>query len=537
MQLVVDFGTELEGALELAVTARESATVIVAFGESVPEAESWGLETRCREQLPPKEMWQIDGKGAHRVAYSSRGLRFVRLHFFDLTGPLTLTFMRVRARFTFDKRRGDFACSDRLLQRVWQSSVYTARLCTMPDTIWDGIKRDRVGWYGDARITKETIDTVYFDPRPSVPMMTRLPTDAWANEIPVYSFDCIAMLRQHLAMFGTDDARAVDVFEHIEAMLAWAERTQVNRRGFLVRNDNVKYQFGIGFIDWSPQPRGGRFEELSWLQCSYVEALRNAAVVAQWLGHAQAARRYDAQARRLAAKVRSRFWRKGAGFDHTLNKTHRGPWRMPLQEGEHYRETYLDRIRLGPSGPSRQSTARAVWAGILDDSQMRFSLAKVFRNPRIPAIITPYYRYYENMARAACGDVDGALLDMRDYVGQMLQTYDSATVWESFEPEVQGIRAYSLGTWPKSMCHGWSSGMVGLVYRHVLGIDIAAPGYARVTLNPRSDLNMTFEATVPTPHGPLRCVKPQRNGPVEYTVPQGIECSVADTDRAHVSGH
>jgi hypothetical protein len=47
------------------------------------------------------------------------------------------------------------------------------------------------------------------------------------------------------------------------------------RDGFLIRTDR-QYFFGIGFVDWSLMPVGGRFEELCWLQCRYVEGLRTA---------------------------------------------------------------------------------------------------------------------------------------------------------------------------------------------------------------------------------------------------------------------
>ena len=75
-----------------------------------------------------------------------------------MRGTLTLTKIVAHAWFAYRGQGGDFQCSDRLLDGIWQASAYTARLCSRPDAYWDGINRDRLGWFGDARITQDTCD-------------------------------------------------------------------------------------------------------------------------------------------------------------------------------------------------------------------------------------------------------------------------------------------------------------------------------------------------------------------------------------------
>ncbi len=529
--LVLDFGTELEGELELVVETPGPVTLFLGFGESVPEAEGVGLPSICHAQLPAKELWKV-ASGRQRMRYASRGFRFVRLNCFDLERNLLLKRAVVHCRFTFRGRPGDFWCSDARFQRVWQSSVYTARLCARPDTIWDGIKRDRHGWYGDARIAKATLDSVFLDPGPTEAMMLKLPVDSWANAIPNFSFDCVAMLKAHILTFGRARPCIQPVYDRIRRMLSWAGRTQTDPQGRLVRGEGVEYQFGIGFVDWSPLPRGGRFEELCWLQCAYAEALSNAAWIAGWLGRGREQQVYSAHARQLVQLVRRRFFDPQRGFHHTLNQSERGPWRMQLEPDVHYQQSYGRKIRLGPSGPSRQANARAVFAGACAEAIKPVLLARVFNNDRIARIVTPYYAYYEQAARAACGDPAGAILNMRQYIGDMLERHDAATVWESYEPMVRGIGAYGLHTWPKSLCHGWSSGAVPLAGQYLLGLLPTAPGFGRITLQAAAPLPWTFRATLPTPHGPIEVEKPTRHGPIRYRIPRPIEVSGAETVRA-----
>lgn len=197
--LTVDFGAEVDAFLELEVTTPGPSALLVWFGESLPEAEGF-----IASQHPdPRSDRYLAKAGRHRLRFDQRGFRFVRLIFNDVRQAVVIHRLAADARFTFQRRDGDFQCSDRRFQRVWQTSTYTARVCTQSDTIWDGIKRDRGGWFGDARVIKLAVDHVFFDPRPAEAMMATLPSDTWGNRIPNYSFDAAAMLKQHILFYGS----------------------------------------------------------------------------------------------------------------------------------------------------------------------------------------------------------------------------------------------------------------------------------------------------------------------------------------------
>jgi len=538
VELLLDFGTELDAVLELVITTTSLCNVIAFFGESEVEAENLILAFAPH----PIITWHVPGAGTHTKHFDStrwlnnpiaektaRGFRFVRLVFHDVHGELRIDRLVAHAKFTFTERRGDFRCDDKRFQRAWQASVYTARLCTQPDSLWDGIKRDRHGWYGDARITAETNDAVWHEPMPVAKMLALLPTDNWCNGIPGFSFDAIAMLHQQVLAFGTEAPGVRDTFAKVGQFLDWVAANQTNADGFIIRDGTKKiwtYFEEIGFLDWSPVPLGGRFEELSWLQAKYVGGLRHAARLARWLDDSSSATRWQQQAERLEKLIGERFWSAAAGFIHTLN--HVGPCHALK---DHYQKTYVEKIALGPSGASRQCNAVAVLAGIGTDAQRQIILDRVFRNPAIAPIITPYFRYYEDCARALCGDPGGALEDMVGYIGDMVEREDAASIWEAYDPSVRDLRRYSNGRdvtwhWPTSLCHGWSSGLVPLTQRYLLGIEPVQPGFTEVRLQPATTARWSFEATVPTPHGGIRVWRDAATAPVHYKLPAGIKAQL-----------
>ena len=534
VDVMLDFGTELDGRLSLRLNAPSPVNLMACFGESEPEAA--GLVPGHNPN--PTYYWHI-AKGNRRILSETRGFRFVRLVFSGVEKPLRLREAAMVGALTFVERRGDFHCSDKRFQRVWQSSVYTARVCTQENTIWDGPKRDRVGWYGDARISKLAVDNVFFDPRPAEAMLAAMPTDQWANEIPNYSFDGIAMLKQHILYYGRNRPCVRPCYQNFLKLLKWAWRTQVDREGLIIRTDHP-YFGDMGFVDWSDYPAGGRFEELCWLQCKYLAALHNTRQIAVILGDEKTVRKLAPRIASLERLLVERFWNSRKGFIHTLNHIGRPKsdrqktgWDYDpfenLQAGIHYRKTYEENVRLGPSGASRQSNALAVLAGLPTPKMAETILKRVFDNPGISPVITAYFSYYEQLARGLCGDPAGAVLHMRDFVGKMLEANDSATLWETcYDLPPSDLRRYfgcvgDLWTWPVSLCHGWGAGAVPLATQFLLGIVPAAPAFARIALAPCGNIPWRFTADVPTPRGIIHVVKEKKTGDIRYTIPKSIK--------------
>jgi hypothetical protein len=73
--------------------------------------------------------------------------------------------------------------------------------------------------------------------------------------------------------------------------------------------------------------------------------------------------------------------------------------------------------------------------------------------------------------------------------------------------------------------------------RYLLGVRPTAPGFSAVELCPSPDLPWRFDATLPTPRGPIRAWRDRRGGVVRYRLPRGIGMAAAGPGvQAFVSG-
>ena len=521
---VIDFGTILEGALEIELETTDTGHLSISFGESLWEAREWGPASACVDQRPTKQYWKIDRRGKQRRRFEEGGFRFVRLRWLEFVQPLQLHALQVHARFRGELHRGTFRCGDAPFQRIWHSAAYTARLCTRADGFWDGIKRDRLGWFGDARITQQAWNRVFAEPEPALSMLAHLPVDRWANGIPNYSFDALTMLREHLLIFGASAPQLGDIVLRIRQFLDWVVSSQLDADGLITRTPATAYFFDIGFCDWSPQPLGGKLEALGWLQCAWLEAVQTAVACFDLLGASAEAARWRERAATLAATLHPRFRCPGYGFHHTLAQglPPGSPWTQPTEPGLHYRCSYVEGKNYGPSGPSLHSAARAVWAGLCGPVEAAELKTQVWTHPRLPAPITGYYQYYVQHARAALGERVEALHALRGYYMCMLEPNDAPCVWESFEPEARGIEKWGLGPWPKSLCHGWSTGPVPLTERFLFGLEPTGLAWSQVRLLPAIQLPWSFQASIPTPQGIIQLDRATGNAPIRIRLPEAI---------------
>jgi hypothetical protein len=155
-----------------------------------------------------------------------------------------------------------------------------------------------------------------------------------------------------------------------------------------------------------------------------------------------------------------------------------------------------------------------------------------------------FYGYYMLEAKALAGDFDGAMKNINEYWGAMLD-YGATTFWEDFnldwlknasridelvpdgKDDLHGdFGAYCYLGFRHSLCHGWASGPTAWLSRYVLGIIPLEPGFKKVKIEPHLG-SLTFaEGTFPTPYGVIKVkhVK-QADGSVTSSVvlPKGIE--------------
>src|ERR1035441_6420242 len=130
--VVLDFGRELTGRVELISDSDTPVTVTVQMGESESEA------------------MKVPYLGVNQLAIPSHGtghgpktaFRYAKVRFVDGGPEVRFKAIRVDDIYYPVKYEGSFESSDPLLNRIWEMGAYTAHLC-MQDGVWDASKRDR----------------------------------------------------------------------------------------------------------------------------------------------------------------------------------------------------------------------------------------------------------------------------------------------------------------------------------------------------------------------------------------------------------
>jgi hypothetical protein len=125
-------------------------------------------------------------------------------------------------------------------------------------------------------------------------------------------------------------------------------------------------------------------------------------------------------------------------------------------------------------------------------------------NESVPAISTPYMRFYELEAMCTLGEQPYVLDEIRDYWGGMLEL-GATSFWEKYNPEHTGLEHYAMYGRPygKSLCHAWGASPVYLLGKYYVGIRPLSPGYETFEVRPVLGGLEWFDASVPTPEGDI----------------------------------
>lgn len=467
--ILLDYGKELHGGLQLVTGMMKKnapVKVRIRFGESASEAMA-DIDTitgATNDHAIRDFVVELPWLGA--LELGNTGFRFVRI---DLVDPNTeLLLKEVRAIFTYRDVPyvGSFHSSDERLNQIWATGAYTVHL-NMQQYLWDGIKRDRLVWVGDMHPEVMAINTV-FGYNEVVPKSLDLirnvtPLPAWMNGISSYSMWWIRIQRDWYRYQGN-----LDYLKLQRTYLV----TLLNQLMTKVK-DNAENLDGMRFMDWptfanKPAVHAG-------LQAMMVMTLNDGAELCRVLGETATAKKCEETVARLKKNVP----------DAVNNK---------------------------------QAASLLALAGLMPPEKANKDIISVGGTKDF----STFYGYYMLQAKAKAGDYQGALDNIRDYWGAMLDM-GATTFWEDFDlswtknasridelvPEGKidihaQYGAYSYKKLRHSLCHGWASGPTSWLTEHVLGVQVMEPGCKVIKIQPHlADLEFA-EGTFPTPYGVVK---------------------------------
>lgn len=489
--LVLDFGIQISGNIELFTTMakkKEMPAVRIRLGESVAETMAeLGERGAQNDHALRDQVVKVPWLGKTTVGPS--GFRFLRIDNVDKATPLELGEVRAILQLRDIPYLGSFRCSDKRLDRIWQTGAYTVHL-NMQDYLWDGIKRDRLVWLGDMHPEVSVINAV-FGANPVVPASLDLIRDAtpvteWMNGISSYSMWWIIIHEDWYLHHGN--------LEYLKRQQSYMTALLRRLATFVDEKGREKLD-GMRFLDWPTYENKTAVHE--GLQAMMALTMESGARMMEILG--------DADTERLCRETATRL------------KTH-----QPESSG-----------RKSPAALLALAGLREA-KGVADDTLKNGG----------PKDLSTFYGFYVLNALAESGDIDTGLDFISRYWGGMLD-FGATTFWEDFNLEwtknaaridelvpagkddLHGdFGAHCYIGFRHSLCHGWAGGPTAWLSRNVLGIEPAAPGFSKVKITPRLGHLEWAEGTYPTPKGIIRVRhEKQTDGSVKSVIdlPAGIE--------------
>ena len=455
--VLFDFGRELFGYLNI-TDANENDELGVFYGESREEATDikYSYITDCisgskNYQLRQRAFRYIYIKGSSKNINVSADYEYLPL-----------------------EAKGKFDCNNDLFKKIFSTAVYTFHL-NCREAYFDGIKRDRWVWSGDAyqsaRINKYLFADKEIDQRTLIGLVGKLPIEQHINTIMDYSLLWIIALYEHYITYG-DKKFLNHIYPMADALLQFCE-SRLNDDGFIEGKDG-----DWTFVDWSSIDKCGA---ISAEQMLLIQAYYAMACIGKELGikdPQELIKKSDA----LKARVNEYYWDDELG-------------------------AFIDSYKSGKRQVTRHANIFAVMYGIATKEQAESIHKNVLKNDNITKITTPYFEGYELDALAMLGDLKAVEDMLTSYWGGMIEL-DATTIWEEYHPNMNGIEHYAMygGKYEKSLCHAWGAGPIYLFGRYYLGVYATSAGYETFKVEPNLGGLKEIYGTVPI-NGGLVTVK------------------------------
>lgn len=450
--MLYDFGKELFACLVLENASADNQ-ISVYYGESKEEALDVS-ETIVYQTVTGQTSYRLKG----------RAFRYL---FCKQTGDDTLN---IWADYEFLPLQdiGRFSCDRNQVEKIWQVCAYTFHLNSR-EFFLDGIKRDRWVWSGDAYQSYMVNNYLYFDPeitkRTILALLGKPPYEQHINTINDYSL--YVLLSAYDYYFATGDEGFVQfLFGRLKALYQFV-LSRLDEEGLICQREGDWI-----FIDWSDFDREGPMAAEQILLWQATQAMGKMACLC---GEEETP--YLQRAEALRETIFHRFWCEEKGG-------------------------FMDGFVSGKKNITRHANIFALLYDFVDTEQAEQIAKRVLFNSAVPAITTPYFKFFELMALCKMGDLSSAQQMIDSYWGAMLEL-GATTIWEQYIPEERGAEHYAMygGKYLRSLCHAWGSGPIYLLGRYCLGVAPTSPGYATFTVEPCLGDYQSISGVVPLPHG------------------------------------
>ena len=481
-----DMGREISAYYRLSVDAPSGITIDMGSSERLVNGRIPPLRPPPAKPAAPRTVDRYvtrSGRQTWSNAFHWRGFRYLqvvvnpwssKIRHLDVGGVCTTADIPCN---------GHFACSDQVLNRLWQAGKHTMECC-LHDGMVDNPWREQQQYLGDGRLDNLFIYYTFGDARLPRNLLRQIaqsqgPLGEIQSGSP-WSFDqvvtegCalwITALKEY-CLFTGDRRLARELTPVLQNILRWHHR-YLNRQGLL---DNVP---GWTFIDWVRPPMDGQGPNLrgrisAGLNLFYLQGLLDAAWLARHAGIDLNPAPYERQAARLRRAIHQAFWNPNQGC-------------------------YVD-----AAGPGAQShsvslhvNALALLLDVAPPASWYPLISRLWSAKTPIHQPSPYFCFYVFRALAKCGRYDLALTALREKWRPMLDA-GHQTFWETF------VTDKDPGHFPESYCQMWSCTPLYDLPAEVLGVKPLKPGFRTFEVCPTPVDLQWAKGRVPTPQGPIQ---------------------------------
>lgn len=425
-----------------------------------------------------------------------RTYRYARLTVETGDAPLTLSGVRgVYTGYPFTVK-AKFDSGVDLHQRILDVGWRTARLCAH-ETYMDCPYYEQLQYVGDtriqalvslfmsgdARLMRNAIEQIDSSRTPEGATYSRAPS-VLQQYIPPFSLWWIGMVHDYWR-YVDDPGFVREMLPGVRAVLAFYER-------FAGPEGLLRPMPWWNYVDWVDGWRNGRPPCESDMMPASIHlqlllAFQYARDLERGLGRADEARRCARREHELKSLIQDTFWDESK--------------RLYSEDRAHQQF-------------SQHASVLAVLAGLPATPAAARSLIERVEAGSGLARCSVYFRYYLDRAMVAAG------------LGE--RYLERLGTWEFMLNEGLTTWAEKDDPYTRSDCHAWGASPNIEFFRTVLGVDSAAPGFARIEVKPHLGPLQQVSGVVPHPKGEVRVRV--RRGPrgleVEVTPPPGVPYSV-----------
>ena len=236
--ILYDYGKESFGPVTIESTDCDDEIQLI-YGESRPEALSYE-HAIIRETL----------KGSYDPKRPTRAYRYIYVKS-KKGNPVSI---KAEYEYLPLTDRASFSCDDEMISKIWDVCAYTFHLNSR-EAFFDGIKRDRWIWGGDAYQSFMVDWYLYFDKnivqRTLISLLGKLPCEVHINTINDYSAYIIISMMDYYMATG-DKVFIRNMWPNIKGLYEFIV-SRLDEQGYVVQRGGDWI-----FLDWSQMEHGDK---------------------------------------------------------------------------------------------------------------------------------------------------------------------------------------------------------------------------------------------------------------------------------------